>query len=254
MKINQLQFIRLRQRRMRTPGEMGALLYQADAPCGRIIVSQKFFRGHRARLLFVDGALQSAVSVEEGGRWTLLFPYMRAFDWSLRMRSGARSALLIGGGGFVYADHFLHECPEASMDVAELYPEMIDVARRYFFLNEIERDYPGFRLRAAEGFSYLLGSDRRYDLIFNDAFRGFQSDTGLFSRDGMAVVRAHLKEDGLYLCNLITALKGPRSIPGMRLKHRALEQFRNVALFQADDSRSPCEKQNCLLIASNRSL
>ena len=236
------------------PERMGEVLSKEEASCGQILVTEQFFRGHHARLLFVDGALQSAVPLEEGERWTLLFPYMRGFDWALRMRNPIRSALLIGGGGFVYADHFLHECPGASLDVVEMNARIIEIARKYFFLNEVEREYDAFSLYQKEGLSFLLGCGQQYEVIFNDAFQGFLPDSGLFSEDGMAVVRAHLKEGGLYLCNLVSAVKGPGGLFGHKLKKRALRHFRNVALFQADDRRSPYEKQNCLLVASDRSM
>ena len=241
------------------PLRAAGVLFEADTDYGHIEVGERFFRGHRARLLFVDGALESAMALERGERQTLLFPYLRRFDEAVRLRPeqmASGDALLIGGGGFVYADHFLVTHPGSRMDAAEISPEIIDTARRYFSLSALESGERAerFRLSASDGVSFLLGTEKTYDFIFNDAFCGRDFDTGLPGTYGIILTRAHLKEEGLYVVNFVTAVNGPLSLPGRRLKKRLLRQFPHVLLLQADETRSPLERQNCVLIAANREL
>ena len=229
------------------------ILYEGETACGYVIVAEQLFRGHLSRLLFVDGALQSAAVRERDKEHILLFPYMKGFDWAFRLHGDLQDALLIGGGGFVYPLHFLHVSPTASMDVVEMSPEIIGLSRRFFFLNKLEQN-PRFRLFKTDGISFLLQSDRQYDLLINDAFVGKESDADLFRDDGIALAKAHLKEGGLYFCNIVTSLRGLLSRNGRRMIRHFSVHFRNVTILAADDTRNPCERQNCLLIASDQEL
>ena len=80
---------------------------------------------------------------------------MREFEWAFRLHPAARRVLLIGGGGFAYPRFFLKNYPEKSIDVIELSPTIVEIAREYFGLRALEAQYPD-RLRV------LVGDGHRY--------------------------------------------------------------------------------------------
>ena len=249
--------------RTEQPSDGTDLLYERHTEGGLLRVEETHFRGHRSRLLIVDGALESAMPLEEGQHHLLLFPYMRGFDLAFGIHPSIRSTLLIGGGGLAYPRHYLRTKPGRALDIVEISSDMINVSRRFFDPDkQFQYDPAGpeeagtspVRLFETDGFSYLLSCAGRYDLILCDAFTGRKEDDTLFSSDGIMLIHAHLEEGGICMANLISAVKGPLMSPGLMIKRRFSSVFRNVSLFQADDSRSPYESQNCLLIASDRDL
>ena len=220
---------------------------------GIIEVREGLFRGHHARLLFADGALQSAAALEKGQQHLLLFPYLRCFSWPFSSGRSIESTLLIGGGGFAWPRNFLHTRQEGRIDVAESSSVMIDISRRYFFLDELLAS-PRFSLFEKDGFSYLLSCPYRYDLILCDAFTGKKESSSLMSGDGIALLKAHLTENGIFMSNFITSLTGLHSRPGHSAKKLFESGFRNTSLIQADDTRDPSQLQNCILMASDGEL
>ncbi|MFR3451637.1 MAG: hypothetical protein ACLTSX_08770 [Collinsella sp.] len=47
--------------------------------------------------------------------------------------------LVMGGGGYAYPKHALTAHPALDMDVVEIDPSITRLARRWFFLDELER-------------------------------------------------------------------------------------------------------------------
>ena len=108
-----------------------SILYKNKIPgYGTVRVLRCRLRGEKVRVLTVDRAAQSAVRAEEGDHRALLFDYMESFDWICRLLPDAGSFFMIGGGGFSYPRHFCSTWPDRRMDVAELRPEILSLARQ----------------------------------------------------------------------------------------------------------------------------
>ena len=114
-------------------------------------------------MLVQGGVYQSASYV--GDRWTEpVFAYYRAFDDVFEAQDAMRAAcghgidrmLMLGGGGFAYPKFALMSHEGLRMDVVEYDAEITRLARRWFYLDELER-MVGDRLCVitAEARSYL---------------------------------------------------------------------------------------------------
>ena len=92
------------------------------------------------------------------------------------------------------------------MDVVELDPAIVGVARRWFFLDELE-ERAGERLsiHMVDARSYLETCAARYDVIVNDLFAGFEMDAALLSDEGLELVKEHLAEAGIYVVNAVSS-------------------------------------------------
>lgn len=131
-------------------------IYKTRDPLGQSIeVCEGRYNEERMRLLLVDGAMQSAQYLDPLLEDELAFEYMREFEWAFRLHPSAQRVLLIGGGGFAYPRFFLKQYPEKSIDVIELSPTIVEIAREYFGLRALEAQYPD-RLRV------LVGDGHRY--------------------------------------------------------------------------------------------
>lgn len=132
-------------------------VYKTRDPLGQSIeVCEGIYNEERMRLLLVDGAMQSAQYLDPLLEDELAFEYMREFEWAFRLHPSARRVLLIGGGGFAYPRFFLKNYPEKSIDVIELSPTIVEVARDYFGLRALEAQYPDrLRVIVGDGHRYL---------------------------------------------------------------------------------------------------
>lgn len=132
-------------------------VFKTRDPLGQSIeVCEGLYNEERMRLLLVDGAMQSAQYLDPLLEDELAFEYMREFEWAFRLHPSARRVLLIGGGGFAYPRFFLKNYPEKSIDVIELSPTIVEIARDYFGLRALEAQYPDrLRVIVGDGHRYL---------------------------------------------------------------------------------------------------
>lgn len=187
--------------------------------------------GDPVRVLEVGGICQSATYLDE--RYTdPVFAYDRAFDLAFD-GVGARPdrVLMIGGGGFAYPKHFVATRPAGHIDVVEIDPAIIAIARRYFFVDRLMREYDAdgadrLGIICADGREYLekcadVGSraeccsdrcaDRcagRYNVIINDSFKGGVPASRLMTVEAARSARECLTPGGLYMANAVSALEG----------------------------------------------
>lgn len=169
------------------------------------------------RLLNVGGKFQSVSYVQDSLRYRLVCVYHRYFAQIVDiagLKDGREGrALVIGGGGYSFPKWLVSSCPRLSTTVVEIDPAITDIARRFFFLDDLERE---FRTRedgrldlvCDDGWGYLTRSGERFDLIVNDAFGGKRPLGPLKTEDGARQVRDHLAEGGVYLANVISPLEG----------------------------------------------
>ncbi len=235
---------------------MEQIIYQKDLPnYGRITIEETTIGGEAVRWLKVDDAIESVMYLDPDRKTDLFSDYLNGFNWIFQLKPALRDALLIGGGGFAYPKHFLHHHPSCHIDVAEISGEMVTLAREYFGLDELMREYPEqFGLFVEDGMQYLKETERRYDVILNDAYIGRAFSGGLQSHDGMAAVKEHLREDGIYVINLVTAPKGIFALGGNRLIRRLQKHFKYTFFMTASEELSDYERQNCLVFASDHEL
>lgn len=258
-------------------------VFKTRDPLGQSIeVCEGLYNEERMRLLLVDGAMQSAQYLDPLLQDELAFEYMREFEWAFRLHPAAQRVLLIGGGGFAYPRFFLKQYPEKSIDVVELSPTIVEVARDYFGLRALEAQYPDrLRVIVGDGHRYLetlsatfssagasaravtekrlsaeaskrtvaASAGLRYDAILNDAYVGYKSSASM--QASAQLLHQCLTDGGLYAANMVTALRGLRSIQMRREQKNFQKVFAYTFLMQCDDEISPFVPQNNIFFASD---
>ena len=226
-------------------------VYKTRDPLGQSIeVCEGLYNEERIRLLLVDGAMQSAQYLDPLLQDELAFEYMREFEWAFRLHPSAQRILLIGGGGFAYPRFFLKQYPEKSIDVVELSPTIVEVARDYFGLRALEEQYPDrLRVIVGDGHRYLENTIIKYDAILNDAYIGYKSSASM--QASAQLFHQCLTDGGLYAANMVTALRGLHSIQMRRERKNYQKVFAYTFLMQCDDEISPFVPQNNIFFASD---
>lgn len=182
--------------------ERGRVLWEQDSAYHHILVVDDPIG---IRYLKFDASWQSAMDLRDPDR--LVFSYTPYFHLAMALVPDAREALFVGLGGGSVPKHFLRYYPDLRMDVAELDPAVIDVARRYFQLP----DDPRLSVYAQDGRSFVARASGRYDAVFLDAYFADSIPFHLTTLEFMREVQARLVPGGVVASNIIGALSGTRS-------------------------------------------
>ncbi|QCJ46289.1 spermidine synthase [Haloprofundus sp. MHR1] len=156
------------------------------------------------RTLYLDGQRHSAMDKSDPDRH--VFDYTRYFHLPLLMTNDVDRVLFVGGGGFTGPKRFAEDY-DVTVDVAEIDPEVIDAAERYFDVEESEN----LNVYNTGGRQYLQETNRTYDLIVLDAYQKDKVPFELTTEEFMRLADSRLSEDGVLFANVISAPTGPAS-------------------------------------------
>jgi hypothetical protein len=113
-------------------------------------------------------------------------------------------------------------------------------------------DYPRLQPKIGDARKFLRSSTEKYDLIFGDAYNGVHNiPAHLITREFFALLRSRLKDDGVFMINVISALEGAKSPIYEAVTRTMSGVFDHIYVF-SNWPQDPGNAQNILLIASAR--
>lgn len=137
-------------------------LERVSLPFGHAAVRE---RGGRLELVFSSSQLiQSAVTLINPERSALL--YTSGMHLAAALARPLERALFIGAGGCISPREFAAAYPRLEIQVVELYPEILNLAKQYFNL----RPTPLLQTNVGDGRAFLESSTTTFDCIVVDAF------------------------------------------------------------------------------------
>ncbi len=212
--------------------------------------------GTPVRMLNVNGAFQSACYATDELAFELPVSYQREQARIISELPRLSRVGVIGGGGFSLPKWIVDHLPPVRVSVAEIDPKIIEIARRSFYLGELESAYAKsgrFEVTCADGWEWLRGQDEPFDLIVNEAFTGSKPLGPLTGVEGAAQVHERLSEGGTYLATLRLPLEGRKAAPLKETCEAFAARFSHVWLVpeEADD---PARPHNNTLVASDLDL
>lgn len=213
--------------------------------------------GSPVRVLRQGGVFQSATYLDER-RFEPVFAYQRAFEVVLGegepTPDRSHRVLAIGGGGFAWPKLALTSHADLAMDVVEVDTAVVEVARRWFFLDELEAR-AGSRLNVVvgDGRAFVEGPDAApacYDAIVNDAFSGGEPVYALATVEAAHAIKRRLVPDGVYAVNVVSR-DGGADVTFLRDEVATLLQaFSHVHVLTVEDDDWAGE-DNYLVIATD---
>lgn len=230
-------------RRYRRSREIFLKFDTMAGPCRVFTVERK---EGLVRMMNVAGTMQSGTYLDDDTYCDLAFSYTRDYDCMFLAGVPVRDVLVLGGGGYSYPKHLIAHRPETFVTCVEIDPVVTAIARRYFFLDRLFEEYDldeTGRLQLVEGDAreFLEQSDERYDAIVNDCFAGMSLVESLATREAALLYHEHLREDGVYLSNVIGAVEGPRSRAMRRILRTLASEFAHVYVLPGQ----PAALSNC---------
>ena len=175
--------------------------------------------------------------------------YSRAVMAGLLYRPEISSCLLIGLGGGAIVRFLNHHFPRLRLDVVEIDPVVVRVAREFFGATEA----PGTRIHVADGRDFLERSPARYDLILIDAHLHPDARTdstghplSLKSAPFYRSVRERLHAGGIVMFNIIGGRDSDAYVEDIRKAFGAIDIYRpagagNVIVFASAREAFPGE-------------
>jgi spermidine synthase len=159
--------------------------------------------GLRVLRFEMHGARQSVV--RPGDPDHLELAYVRAIPAALTWFPEPRRVLVVGLGGGTIPMFLRRNLPDADIDVVEIDPAVVDVARSHFGF----RDDPRLKAHVADGRRWIESSGARYDLIVLDAFGTHAAPYALTTREFLGSVFQALAPDGVVVSNMWGRLSNP---------------------------------------------
>ena len=235
---------------------VGAVSY--DTQYGRVLIYNAYKNDEPVRVLNIDSGFESLTYIDEEKRNDLVLSYTQYYDLMFNANIDIKDTLLIGGAGYSYPKHYISKNLDKNMDVVEIDGEITEIAKEYFYLNDLIEDYnlnenKRLGLITDDGRTYLNNNDKKYDAILNDAFSGSTPAKTLTTIEAIERIKESLNENGLYLTNVISSLEGENSKFIKAVINTLKQVFKNVYLV-------PCQTidvdtvQNNMVIARDDEL
>ena len=217
-------------------------IFEKDTFYHRIRVEQD----SEARYLYFDRTLQSAMNLNDPTSLRLLYP--RFTSLGLTLKPDPKRVLIIGLGGGSIAKKYNHEFPSMELDVAEIDPEVIQVAKKYFYFQEGKN----VRVHAQDGRLFLMRAPQRYDIILLDAYYADAVPFHLTTREFFQIADSKLTSKGAVVVNMIGSVTGPRSKMVRSMIKTLKGIFPQLYVFPTlgADEDSLWNSQNIIIVAS----
>ncbi len=176
----------------------------------------------------------------------LAYEYTKYYHLGSHFNPDFKTTLMLGGAGYSFPKDFLLHYPKATIDVVEIDPKITQLAQKYFKLKE----NPRLTIFHEDGRVYLNRTNKKYDIIFGDAFSSHYSlPYQLTTREAIQKNYDILNENGVVILNIISAINGDKG-QFLRAEYLTYKNiFPQVYLFPVKEPTNGEKVQNIILIA-----
>ena len=217
------------------------IIKDVDSEYSRIWVKEMKNEDVNYKTLQVDTGLESYIDQNTGEMGAEYLKYFDLFDY---YNENANSVLMIGGAAYTYPIHYLDKYQDKTIDVVEIDEKMTEIAQEEFGL---DTNNPNLKIHHQDGRSFLNYNDTKYDAILIDAFKGLNAPFELTTYEAMQKVRNNLKDNGIVITNIISALEGEED-DFIKYEYNTYKAvFDDVKLFRVRDAEDN-QTQNIILI------
>ena len=171
------------------------VLYEKASAYSTIIVTEDG-EGLRTLLFEKGGARQSVV--KPGDPEYLALPYASVMLAGLALSEDPRRILILGLGGGTLPMFIRKHYPDATIDVVDIDPDVVYVAKEFFGFREDSR----MQAHVDDGRQFIEKSRQPYDVIFLDAFGSDSVPAHLTTQEFLQAVRRAVKPGGGVVGNL----------------------------------------------------
>ena len=158
------------------------------------------------RTLFTGSSYQS-VTFTNHKKYELYDRYTTLYQVCDTHKDEINDCLVLGGGGFSYPKYYISKYSNRNMDVVEYDPFMVEIAYKYFFLedlfNEHDPNKERLKIHIEDAFEYIKKCNKTYDSILIDLFNDNIPLYEMFNIDNLKYIKKLTNETGLVAINYI---------------------------------------------------
>jgi spermidine synthase len=194
------------------------VVYEGDSAFNHLLVEDDG-RGVRSLYFEASGATQSAIKL--GAPLDLQLAYSKSAMVVLGLVPEPRRILIIGLGGGAMPMFLRALYPKVLIEVVDIDPKVVEVARRYFGFKED----PRMKAVVADGRKYLEAAEPGFDLIFLDAYGRSEIPRHLATVEFLKEVRQKLGPKGAVVGNVWSGQSNALYAPMVRSYARAFGEI-----------------------------
>ena len=219
------------------------VLFQTETPLQSITAAEDV--DNQIRYMFTTVRDDKQGGIYLGDPEKLLFEYARTSFMALAfIGREPRRAMFVGLGAGSMPMYLSRYCPDCGVDVVELDPEVLRLARNFFYFEEEGRN---MQVHISDGRDFLgTATDGVYDMIFLDAYRGGAIPYHMCTIEFLLTVRSKLAPNGVVVANLLDQEMNElfhdmiatyyRAFPNLYM-FRGITSFNNVVIASTDERR-----------------
>lgn len=221
------------------------ILKDVDSEYSRILIKEfKNVNDETVKFMEVGNEGAESLITQETGK---IGSYLYYYDLSEYYIKGSDEILMIGGAAYTYPTYFygIEENKDRKMDVVEIDPVMTELAISDF---DLDINNPSLEVIHQDGRSFINYTDKKYDTILVDAFKGASVPFELTTYEAAQKMYNILDDNGVVITNVISSIGGNDSkfLEYEFSTYKAV--FDEVKVFKVMDNIENEEKQNFILI------
>ena len=180
------------------------VVYTYDGVYEKITILDLPYKDRLTRFFMQDRTASSGIILDtKEGESDLAFDCAKYYGLYHLLKPSAQDFLVLGGAGYSIPRAILSESSSARVDVVEIEPGLLALAKRYFFLSDDSR----LTNHVEDARRFLAQNDRKYDVIFGDAFSSLYSlPTHMTTQEFFRLTKKRLNDDGILIVNFISDL------------------------------------------------
>ncbi|MDA8079811.1 MAG: fused MFS/spermidine synthase [Nitrospiraceae bacterium] len=197
-------------------------LYQYISVIENTVTKERYIRNQKRELI------QGGIYVNAPDK--LLFEFTQLGFVSLAFLNGEpKDVLFVGLGAGVMPRYFTGRYSDAVIDIAEIDPDMVAVAQKYFYFKENER----MKVHVEDGRLFVKRTRKKYDWIILDAYQNDYIPFHLTTLEFLKEVKSRLKDNGVVVAN-ITAPFRNKFFDSMVMTYK--KAFPHFVIFKGEKS------------------
>jgi spermidine synthase len=174
------------------------VIYRKDTPYQRLKVAENAAK--KQRYLYTSRRDERQGGIYLSDPLKLYFEYCKVSLVALAFLGHEPGcALFVGLGAGSLPRYLSSYYPQAAIDVVEVDRDVPEVARRFFYFRETEN----MKVHVEDGRSFLRRTDRKYDVVFLDAYQVSAIPYHLSTVEFLEEVRQSLAEGGVVVANIV---------------------------------------------------
>lgn len=210
--------------------------------------------GKDIRIMSIENFYDSGIYLESD---EFLFEYPKYFRLSDIFKQDTKSVAVFGGAAYTIPMDILRRKKEVTVDVVEIDKKTTEIAKNYFNLDlsnnrlsVIHEDARTFLNAKNKGIK-----NEYYDVVYNDAFSSTCTmPFHLTTIEAIRNIHEILADDGIYIVNLISPIKGDKA-KFFRAEYKTIKNvFENAYVFATKSNKHEDAEinQNLVVIATKR--